>query len=280
MEPSHIIKQERKRNFYSVFFIIILLLLLASGYQTSESLNSGGFFQGFSKFFDFPSQILQKSFDKGSKGFFLLLSDFVPALFLTVNIALFSTIIGSLGAVLLSLGSTRGLDVLGWLIPIFRTTMDVMRAFPELIIALFLIFLLGAGPLPAVIAVALHTAGALGKFFSEVNENIDLKQAEGLKACGASWINRIIHGVLPQVMPNYTSYFLIRLEINVRASAILGFVGAGGIGTELSRAIGWGKGAEIAAIFLLLFITIFIIDQLSQVLRRRLVAGSQNFANL
>ena len=148
-----------------------------------------------------------------------------------------------------------------------------------MIIALFLIFLLGAGPLPAVIAVALHTAGALGKFFSEVNENIDLKQAEGLKACGASWINRIIHGVLPQVMPNYTSYFLIRLEINVRASAILGFVGAGGIGTELSRAIGWGKGAEIAAIFLLLFITIFIIDQLSQVLRRRLVAGSQNFAN-
>ena len=280
MEPSHIIKQERKRNFYSVFFIIILLLLLASGYQTSESLNSGGFFQGFSKFFDFPAQILQKSFDKGSKGFFLLLSDFVPALFLTVNIALFSTIIGSLGAVLLSLGSTRGLDVLGWLIPIFRTTMDVMRAFPELIIALFLIFLLGAGPLPAVIAVALHTAGALGKFFSEVNENIDLKQAEGLKACGAAWINRIIHGVLPQVMPNYTSYFLIRLEINVRASAILGFVGAGGIGTELSRAIGWGKGAEIAAIFLLLFITIFIIDQLSQVLRRRLVAGSQNFANL
>ena len=89
-----------------------------------------------------------------------------------------------------------------------------------------------------------------------------------------------IHGVLPQVMPNYTSYFLIRLEINVRASAILGFVGAGGIGTVLSRAIGWGKGAEIAAIFLLLFITIFIIDQLSQVLRRRLVAGSQNFANL
>jgi len=151
--------------------------------------------------------------------------------------------------------------------------MDLMRAFPELIIALFLIFLLGAGPVPAAIAVAFHTVGALGKFFSEVNENIDLRQVEGLKACGASWINRIRFGVLPQVLPNYTSYFLLRLEINVRASAILGFVGAGGIGTELSRSIGWGKGADTAAIFLLLFFTIFLIDQLSNLLRKRMIVG-------
>ena len=274
MDPAHVIKLERQRNIYTGLFVLILLILLASGYHTSDSLNSGGFVQGLPQFFDFPAQIVQKAIDKGAKEFFLLFLDFIPALIETINIALFSTIIGTLGAVFLSLGSTRGFDVPDWLIPVFRRTIDVMRAFPELIIALFLIFLLGAGPVPAVIAVGFHTAGALGKFFSEVNENIDLKPVEGLKACGASWINRMLHGVLPQVMPNYTSYCLIRLEVNVRSSAILGFVGAGGIGSELSRSIGWGKGAEIAAIFLLLFLTIFCIDQLSQVLRRRMVVGS------
>ena len=151
-----------------------------------------------------------------------------------------------------------------------------MRAFPELIVALFLIFVLGSSPVPAMIAVAFHTVGALGKLFSEVNENIDRKPIDGLRACGANWLQRLRFAVLPQVAPNYVSYFLLRLEINVRASAILGFVGAGGIGSELRRTIGWGQGAgdETAALFLLLFLSIVAIDQLSSSLRSRLVRGS------
>jgi phosphonate transport system permease protein len=85
------------------------------------------------------------------------------------------------------------------------------------------------------------------------------------------------YGVLPQVLPNYLSYFMLRFEINVRASAILGFVGAGGIGTELRRTIGWGKGAgdETAALFFLLILSIFVIDQLSSFMRQRLVSGKK-----
>ena len=135
----------------------------------------------------------------------------------------------------------------------------------------------GASPVPAAIAVAFHTSGALGKLFSEVNENIDVKPLEGLKATGSTWLQRVRFGVIPQVLPNYSSYFLLRFEINVRASAILGFVGAGGIGSELSRAIGWGAGAEIAALFLMLFLSIVAIDQLSSYLRRHFV-GAENFA--
>ncbi|MDA0286612.1 MAG: phosphonate ABC transporter, permease protein PhnE [Proteobacteria bacterium] len=273
MSPEQLIRLERQRNLYSGLILLVLGFLLTTGFHTAESLNSGGFVQGLYKFFDYPSQIVEQAIAKGWPDFFVLFSDYLPALIETINIALFSTIIGALGATIVSLGSTKGLDVPNWLIPIMRRIMDLMRAFPELIIALFLIFLLGAGPVPAAIAVAFHTVGALGKFFSEVNENIDLRQVEGLKACGASWINRIRFGVLPQVLPNYTSYFLLRLEINVRASAILGFVGAGGIGTELSRSIGWGKGADTAAIFLLLFFTIFLIDQLSNLLRKRMIVG-------
>jgi phosphonate transport system permease protein len=154
--------------------------------------------------------------------------------------------------------------------------MDILRAFPEIVVALVLIFMLGGGPVPAMIAIALHTAGALGKLYSEVNENADLKPVEGLQSVGARWGQRMAFGVIPQVAPNYLSYGLLRFEINIRASAILGFVGAGGIGYELrnSMTFGQGKFDEAAAIFVLLFLTIVAVDQLSSAWRNRLTHGT------
>ena len=268
-----LIRLENQRRLYTGLGLVIAIAILVSGYQSAESLNSGGFVQGLSKFFDYPSQIVREAIAKGPE-FWPLFPRFFPALIETLNIALVATLIGGLLAMILSLAATRNLDVPERLIPVIRRIMDIMRAFPELIIALFLIFVLGASPVPAAIAVAFHTAGALGKLFSEINENIDVKQIEGLKATGASWIQRVRYGVIPQVLPNYTSYFLLRLEINVRASAILGFVGAGGIGSELARSIGWGDGAITSALFLMLFATIVIIDQLSSALRRRLTVAT------
>lgn len=268
-----LLRLENQRRLYTGLGLALAFAILISGYQTAESLNSGGFVQGLSKFFDYPSQIVREAIAKGPE-FWPLFPRFFPALIETLNIALVATLIGGLLAMILSLAATRNLDVPERLIPVIRRIMDIMRAFPELIIALFLIFVLGASPVPAAIAVAFHTAGALGKLFSEINENIDVKQIEGLKATGASWIQRVRYGVIPQVLPNYTSYFLLRLEINVRASAILGFVGAGGIGSELARSIGWGDGAITSALFLMLFATIVIIDQLSSALRRRLTVAT------
>jgi len=139
-----------------------------------------------------------------------------------------------------------------------------------------LIFVLGGGPVPAMIAIALHTCGALGKLFSEVNENASLKPVEGLQSVGATWLQRMTLGVIPQVAPNYLSYTLLRFEINIRASAILGFVGAGGIGYELKNAMTWGQGKfdEAAAIFILLFGTIVLFDQLSSHYRNLLTNGA------
>jgi phosphonate transport system permease protein len=153
--------------------------------------------------------------------------------------------------------------------------MDIMRAVPEIVIALVLIFVLGGGPVPAMIAIAIHTAGALGKMFSEVAENADLKPVEGLASTGATWAQKMWLGILPQVAPNYLSYSLLRFEINIRASAILGFVGAGGLGYELRNAMAWGPGRfdEAAAIFILLFGTIVFFDQLSSHYRNRLTEG-------
>ncbi|MEQ8335652.1 phosphonate ABC transporter, permease protein PhnE [Nisaea sp.] len=273
---QEVIALEGRRRLYTGLSLALLLAIVLSGYSEASSLNSGGFLQGLSKFFDYPAQIVMQAWDQGW-GFWALFPKFLPALIETLNIAAVATLIGAVFAMILSLLSSRNLEVPGAVIPVVRRIMDIMRAFPELIIALFLIFVLGASPVPAAIAVAFHTSGALGKLFSEVNENIDVKPLEGLKATGSTWLQRVRFGVIPQVLPNYSSYFLLRFEINVRASAILGFVGAGGIGSELSRAIGWGAGSETAALFLMLFLSIVAIDQLSSYLRRHFV-GSENFS--
>jgi phosphonate transport system permease protein len=201
---------------------------------------------------------------------------YLPSLIETVNIAGASTLLGGLLGLVMSLLVTRGLAPVLWLIGPLRRVLDVLRAVPEIVIALVLIFLLGGGPVPAMIAIALHTVGAMGKLFSEVNENASLKPIEGLESVGAGWIQRMWLGVIPQVAPNYLSYALLRFEINIRASAILGFVGAGGIGYDLRNTMSWGQGKfdEAAAIFLLLFFTIVIVDQTSSYLRNRLTHGS------
>ena len=268
---AEIIAHEKRRRLYTAIALILTAGIIVSGYDLANSMNSGGFVQGLSKFFDYPGEIVMEAIEAGP-AFLGLLWRFLPALIETLNIALTATLLGGLLAMAFAFLSTRNLDVPGWMVPIARRMMDVMRAVPELIVALFLIFMLGTSPVPAMIAVAFHTVGALGKLFSEVTENVDLKPYEGLKATGAGWLQRIRYGVLPQVAPNFLSYFLLRLEINVRASAILGFVGAGGIGSELRRTIGWGKGSgdETAALFVLLFLSIVAIDQVSSHLRDQL----------
>ncbi len=265
----------RRRRLYGAATILIFALLMVSGFMVADDRNAGGFWDGYHNIGDFPADVLSEAWEKRAElpGH---MARFLPALIETINIAAVSTLIGSAGGLLLSLLSTRGLALWPRFIPVFRRTMDIMRAFPEIVIALVLIFVLGGGPVPAMIAIAIHTAGALGKLFSEVAENADLKPVEGLASVGANWSQKMIFGVIPQVAPNYLSYTLLRFEINIRASAILGFVGAGGIGYELRNAMAWGQGRfdEAAAIFLLLFGTIVLFDQVSSRYRNRLTKGA------
>ncbi|MGR1582826.1 phosphonate ABC transporter, permease protein PhnE [Thalassobius sp. S69A] len=270
----------RRKRMYNSIFLILFVALMVSGFMTADARNAGGFWEGLHRFFDFPAEVLGEAAHKLAE-FPAHLLHFLPALIETLNIAGAATLVGAMLAIVLSLLSTRGLALWPRAIPVFRRSMDIMRAMPEIVIALVLIFVLGGGPVPAMIAIAFHTAGALGKLFSEVNENASLKPVEGLESVGASWVQRMTLGVIPQVAPNYLSYALLRFEINIRASAILGFVGAGGIGYELKNAMSWGKGKydEATAIFLLLFLTIVLVDQISSGLRDRLTHGKQNMGN-
>ena len=264
----------RSRRLYGGLGLLIFVILLAAGFNIADARNAGGFWDGLKNVGDYPADVISGAwkYKEELPGHMLA---FLPSLIETVNIAAVSTLVGGSIGLVFSLHATRGLAKWPRLIPVFRRLMDVMRAIPEIIVALVLIFVLGGGPVPAMIAITLHTSGALGKMFSEVAENADLKPVEGLASVGANWSQRVFLGVLPQVAPNYLSYVMLRFEINIRASAILGFVGAGGLGYDLRNALSWGQGKydEAVAIFLLLFITIVIFDQLSSYVRNRLTKG-------
>lgn len=268
------VDQLHRRRLYSSLLLAIFALLLVSGFMLADQRNAGGFWDGLPRVFDFPTELLAEAFEKAGNVPGHLVRYF-PSLVETINIAAASTLIGGMLAVLMSLLATRGLALWPRLIPLFRRIMDITRAVPEVVIALVLIFILGGGPVAAMIAIAFHTTGALGKLFSEVNENADLRPVEGLASVGATWMQRMWFAVVPQVAPNYLSYALLRFEINIRASAILGFVGSGGIGYDLRNALSWGKGRydETFAIFLLLLASIIVVDQISSVYRNRLVRG-------
>jgi phosphonate transport system permease protein len=154
---------------------------------------------------------------------------------------------------------------------VVRRTLEFCRTVPEIVFALLFVYALGLGPIPGVLAIAIHTVGALGKQYAEVVENIDMNPVEGVRATGSSWIEQIRFAVLPQVLSNIVSYTLLRFEINVRGASVMGFVGAGGIGKELLSSIRQFYYSDVSAILLMIIATVFIIDLLTERLRHALL---------
>lgn len=184
----------------------------------------------------------------------------------TLLMALLATGLGTLGGGPLSFLAARNLSR-GWVCWLTRRVLEIARAVPDLVWALVFVFAFGLGPLAGVLAIAVHSLGAQGKLFAEANENVDLQPVEGVRAAGGRWVDEIVYGVLPQVLPNFVSYTFWRLEINVRLATIIGFVGAGGIGVELYDAIALNYIADAGAILLLVVLTVFVIDAVSERLR-------------
>ncbi len=272
---------ERRRRIYTGLLLILLVVLLIGGVRVAEEANSGSILSGLPKVFDYPFDIISQAYSKGWSFWSIPFTvqhaengvqhTYFYYLIETVNMAVVSTLIGfGLGG-LISIVASRNLVKNHTLVWITRRFTDIARAFPEIVIALFLIFIFGKNPIAAVAAIAFHTTGALSKMFSEVNENADMKAWEGLEAAGASWLQKVWFGIIPQVWPNWISYGLLRFEVNVRASAILGFVGAGGLGQQFKTFVDWKFGADIAAIIMLLILTITAIDILSTWARRRFI---------
>ncbi len=191
----------------------------------------------------------------------------------TLLMAYVGTLVGATGGFLLGLLSAGNIvpsAPLRWTV---KRCAEFCRTVPEIVFALVFVIAFGLGPLPGVLAIALHTLGALGKQLSEVVENIDMKPVEGALAAGAGWPQMARFAVVPQVLPGFLSYALLRFEVNVRGAAVLGFVGAGGIGQDLIEAIRKFYYNDVAALLVLIILTVVVIDTLTGRLRHRLLGG-------
>lgn len=189
----------------------------------------------------------------------------------TILMAYVGTLLGCLGGFALGLLSAANIVPsvpLRWGV---KRVLEFCRTVPEIVFALVFVIAFGLGPLPGVLAIAIHTFGAQGKLFSEIVENIDMKPVEGATAAGASWTRMVRFAVVPQVLPGFLSYALLRFEVNVRGAAVLGFVGAGGIGQDLIEAVRKFYYNDVAALLVLIILTVTLIDTGTNWLRHRLM---------
>ncbi|WP_375408280.1 phosphonate ABC transporter, permease protein PhnE [uncultured Methylobacterium sp.] len=189
----------------------------------------------------------------------------------TLLMAYLGTLLGGIAAFLLCFSATANLARTRAGCFLARRFLEVCRTVPEIVFALIFVIAFGLGPMVGVLAIAIHTAGALGKLFAEVVENIDMKPVESLTASGATPIEAIRFAVLPQVLSNFASYGLLRFEINVRGAGVMGFVGAGGIGQEFLVAIRNFYYTDVSAILLLVILTVMAIDLTTERLRHHLL---------
>ncbi|RZM74691.1 phosphonate ABC transporter, permease protein PhnE [Leptolyngbya iicbica] len=188
----------------------------------------------------------------------------------TIAMGIWGTLLAVIVAIPLSILASENVCP-PWVVFPVRRLLDAMRAINELVFALIFIVAVGLGPFAGVLALFVHTAGTLGKLFSEAIEAIEPGPVEGIRATGASKVQEVIFGVIPQVIPLWTSFTLYRFESNVRSASVLGIVGAGGIGVALYQNFRAFNYQNVCAILIILVVTVGVIDTISSRIRNRLV---------
>ena len=273
-------EQLRSRRLWNIFIILIF----AVSFFISSSIidfNLSKIIDGFPRLGDYIFKILpnldsklifENSKTEGSiQYWYFNFKKYAALLYETFNMAVLSTIMGFVFALLLSFLSAKNITPNIYSYYIVKRFLEFLRGVPEIIFAILFVWALGVGPLAGIIAITIHTTGALGKLFSEVHENADLKTCEAIRSHGGNWVSEMRYGIIPKVLPNIISYALLRFEINIRASTVIGFVGAGGIGQELYLVINFNYYEEVSAIILLIILTVITIDISSGRIRQKII---------
>jgi phosphonate transport system permease protein len=207
---------------------------------------------------------------EGSLAFwFYRLDDWALLLAQTANMAAIATLLGAIMGVPMAFLAASNTAPSRVVFHASRRFLEALRTVPDIVYALIFVWAFGVGPLAGVLAIAIHSAGALGKQCAEAIENIDNGPREGMAAAGATWLEGCRFGALPLALNPILSYALLRFEVNLRSASVIGFVGAGGIGEELYKVISFNYYEEISAIILLVILAVMCIDLLSERLRRR-----------
>ncbi|RUM98420.1 phosphonate ABC transporter, permease protein PhnE [Pseudaminobacter arsenicus] len=238
---------------------VALLILLVWSWAPAEMSRWTYLFSDAGNMAEYASGFLRPDFSQWRY--------YIEEMLITIQIALWGTFLAAVFAVPFGILSARNLAPWYVVQPV-RRVMDACRSIHELVFAVLFVVAVGLGPFAGVMALFIHTTGILAKLFSEAVEAIDARPVEAIRATGASRLQEIIFGVVPQVMPLWTSYALYRFESNVRAATVLGVIGAGGIGQVLFEAIRGFYYPQASAMLIIMLITVSLLDLLSQRLRK------------
>ena len=273
-------EQLRSRRLWNIF---IILIFAVSFFMSSSIIdfNLSQIIDGFPRLSDYIVKILpnldinlilENSKTEGSiQYWYFNFKKYAALLYETFNMAVLATLMGFIFALILSFLSAKNITPNIYSYHLVKRILEFLRGVPEIIFAILFVWALGVGPLAGIIAITIHTTGALGKLFSEVHENADLKTCEAIRSHGGNWFSEMRYGIIPKVLPNIISYALLRFEINIRASTVIGFVGAGGIGQELYLVINFNYYEEVSAIILLIILTVITIDISSGRIRQKII---------
>lgn len=272
-ESAYAEYRRQKRIFTAAFLVILGACLALSVISTGFNLVT--LITGFPRTSEFLIKMIPPisatNFVADVQDWYWDVGKWMTNLLNTLLMAYLATVLGTTIGGALSFFAARNLVKSYAVYWITRRILEIARTVPDLVWALLFVIAFGIGPLPGVLAITMHTLGAQGKLFSEVNENISPLPIDGVRASGGNWLQEMRFAVLPQVLPNFTSYTFWRIELNVRSATIVGFVGAGGIGHDLFVAIQLLEFSDVGAILLIIITTIMAIDMISEQFRHRLI---------
>ena len=250
----------RPRNLFPVWLSLVLIVLWQITVDLEIDFTSLAY--GVSDMAEYFSRYRTPDFSR--------LPTYLDLIVQTLATAFWGTVLAALAAIVLGPLSTRNLSPHPMVYRVAREMLNFMRAMPDLLLALLFVAAIGLGPMAGILALSIHTAGFLGKFFSESLERVDGGVYEALHAVGAGFLQTVMFAGWPSINREFVGYTLYIFDRNVRAASVLGLVGAGGIGLELSEALALFRYDRASAIMIMIIVVIIVIDHASSYFRRKL----------
>ena len=248
---------------WKTFIFIISIFILLTVVTIDLEINFLSLFSDSYRYFlDIFSRMLPPDFSNFKELLYSMIE--------TIEIAILGTFIAIILSIPLALFSAKNISPNIFIFLFARIITVFFRAVPEFIIAMILVIAIGFGAMPGVLALGIHTMGFLAKFYAEDIEHVNKGPIEALKSSGASKGQIICFAVIPQIIPSFVANNLYILDRNIRMATMLGIVGAGGIGYELQSAFRMFEYPKVSAIIIIIFITIFLIDNLSSFIRSKI----------
>ena len=188
----------------------------------------------------------------------------------TIKMSILGSVLGATLALPFAVVASTNINKSALAVSLCRFLLNIIRTLPTLVIAKFVALIFGLGTFAGTVAITVFTFGVVSKMMYEAIETIDMGAFEAMESAGGDKFQSFRTACFPQILPTYLSYCLYSLEMNIRAAAILGYVGAGGLGLLINELIGWRDYEGLGMVLLALFVVVFIIENTSQYLRRKL----------